>query len=610
MTQPANHDEVVAFLGSQPPYDRLDDDDVERLACAATTETYARGATVVEADGPPLDHLYVVRSGAVELTDRGRTIDVLTVGDTFGHISVLSGLPPPLQARASEDTTCYRLPNPLRLLQHAERLQFAHYGTLVARDRVISSGATIARLERPIHEVMHPITWCEASDTVRDVAVAMTRAGRSCALYRDGGRTGIVTDDDFRRRVATGDVVVDAPVSLIGSSPAISMSAENTVSTAYLFMVERGIHHLVVDDAAGNPIGVTRVVDMATAEVRNPLMIRTAIASAVSVDDLAETCRLLTPTTVELWESGVAAEHLGRLLSAMVEAVYVKAIELCVPATSLADFDCSWMLLGSLGRREPLPNSDLDTAVAWVGPVGESVSRERSAAGAEPLIAALAHCGLQPCPKGLNASSPLFSRPSQQWRDVAQVWRTEPEDVDHLLLASTMLDARPVTRPTLVQGLRNSLTAGSGRDGFSRALMDFALNDRPPSGFVRGFVVGHFGEQRSRLNLKRAGLRPVASLARALAHRTGDVVGTTPQRLAHAHQAGLLSVEEADTLVSAFRLCYQVEFDAQVTAIREGGSFQSGVDPLALDNSERRHLRSAFRAVSQIQDRFGKRSFV
>lgn len=602
-------DEVAAFLRIQPPYDRLDTADLTLLATAAVKEAFRTGATVVEADGPPLDHLYVVRSGSVELSDRGRTVDILTVGDTFGHISVLSGLPPPLQARASEDTVCYRIPNPKQLLTQSERLQFANYGTLVARDRVISASASYARLERPLHEVMHPITWCEPTDAIRDVASVVTHAGRSCALYRGNGGIGIVTDDDFRRRVATGEIPVDAPVSLIGSTPAISMSAENTVSTAYLYMVERGIHHLVIDDAAGRPVGITRVVDMAATEVRSPLVIRSAIASATTVDQLVETCRLLTPTAVELWDSGVTAEHLGRLLAAMIEGVYVRAVELLSSTGVLADLECAWMLLGSLGRREPLPNSDLDTAVAWISRPGTAVTRDQAAAGAEPLIAALARCGLQPCPKGLNASSPLFSRPSQQWRDVAQVWRTEPNSTDHLLLASTMLDARPVTRPELVQGLRSSLTTGYGRDQFSRAITDFALTDRPPSGFVREFVIERFGEQRSRLNLKRAGLRPVASLARALAHRTGDTVGTTPQRIARAQQAGLLNSEEADTLVSAFQLCYQMVFDSQIEAIKAGSSVESGIDLRTLDNTERRHLRSAFRAINHIQDRFSRRYF-
>ena len=52
MAQPTDHNEVVAFLGIQPPHDRLDAEDVERLASAASAETFPKGATVVEVDGP------------------------------------------------------------------------------------------------------------------------------------------------------------------------------------------------------------------------------------------------------------------------------------------------------------------------------------------------------------------------------------------------------------------------------------------------------------------------------------------------------------------------------------------------------------------------------
>jgi hypothetical protein len=38
----------------------------------------------------------------------------LAPGDTFGHISVLSGLPPTLAVRAAEDTLLYRLLTPDR----------------------------------------------------------------------------------------------------------------------------------------------------------------------------------------------------------------------------------------------------------------------------------------------------------------------------------------------------------------------------------------------------------------------------------------------------------------------------------------------------------------
>lgn len=603
--------EFLEFLGEQSPYDRLDDDDLLRLASAVEVEYFTSGTVIVEADAEPLDCLYVVRVGAVEVTDRGRTTDVLGAGETFGHISVLSGLPPPLQVSAIEDTLCYRLPDPRTILKHSERLQFAHYGGLVARERLISTGGSFARLERPIGEVAHPIAWCDADDSIRSVAELMTIAGRSCALFLRAGQIGIVTDDDFRRRVATGEVSVDAPISTIASTPAIAMSTDRTVSTAYLFMVEQGIHHLVVVDAVGTAVGIVRVVDMAAAEVRNPLVIRSAAAAATSMAELVEACRLLTPTTVELWDAGLPVEHVGALLSAMIESIFRKIVELHSSEPPLADLDCSWLLMGSLGRREPLPNSDVDTALAWAirEPTDVEFTRARVAGAAEPLIAALKRCGLAPCPQGLNASSPLFNRSQRQWRDVADLWRANPGNVDYLLMASTVLDARAITRPALIRPMRSALVGGLGRDGFTRALSRFSMSDRPPSGFVRGFVVEHFGEQKGHLNLKKSGLRPVASLARALAQRTGDPTGSTPQRLERAQRSGLLTADEADALSGAFSLCYHLVFDSQVAAIKEGRPVESAIDPDTLDPLERRHLRSAFRTVSGIQERLSRKWF-
>jgi CBS domain-containing protein len=603
--------EFLEFLGAQTPYDRLDDDDLNRLAAAVEVEYFLAGTVIVEAEAAPLDCLFVVRVGAVEIIDRGRITDVLGVGETFGHISVLSGLPPPLQVRAAEDTLCYRLPDPRTLLAHPDRLRFAHYGGLVARERLITSGGSFARLERPLGDVTHPITWCDADDSIRSVAELMTSAGRSCALFRRAGQIGIVTDDDFRRRVATGEVGVDAPISTIASTPAIAMSIDRTVSTAYLFMVEHGIHHLVVVDAVGTAVGIVRVVDMAAAEVRNPLVIRSAVSAATNMDELVDACRLLTPTTVELWDAGLPVEHLGALLSAMIESIFRKIIELHSTTSPLVDLDCSWMLMGSLGRREPLPNSDVDTALAWAvkSPTAAAVTREEVAAAAEPLISALTRCGLAPCPQGLNASTPLFNRSQGQWREIADVWRANPDNIDYLLMASTVLDARPITRPALIQPLRTALVGGIGRDAFTRSLSRFSMNDRPPSGFVRGFVVEHFGEQKGHLNLKKSGLRPVASLARALAQRTGDPTGSTPQRLDRAHRSGLLTADEADALKGAFSLCYHLVFEGQVAAIKTGKRVESAIDPTKLDSLERRHLRSAFRTINGIQDRLSRKWF-
>lgn len=97
--------EFADFLGSQPPFDALSADDLARLARRVEVEYFAAGTVIVPAGSQPLDHLFVVRTGAVEIADRGRTVDLLGPGDTFGHISVLTGLAPPCR-HARPRTRC------------------------------------------------------------------------------------------------------------------------------------------------------------------------------------------------------------------------------------------------------------------------------------------------------------------------------------------------------------------------------------------------------------------------------------------------------------------------------------------------------------------------
>ena len=51
----------------------------------------------------------MIREGAVEIVSDGRVLDLLGPGEPFGHASMLTGFPPGFEARAAEDTICYRI---------------------------------------------------------------------------------------------------------------------------------------------------------------------------------------------------------------------------------------------------------------------------------------------------------------------------------------------------------------------------------------------------------------------------------------------------------------------------------------------------------------------
>jgi CBS domain-containing protein len=563
------------------------------------------GAVVVADGADPLDHLWVVRTGAVEVLDRGRVVDQLGTGDTFGHVSVLSGLPPALAVRAAEDTLLYRLPDPRTVLAEPGRLRFAHYGTLVSRSRLVRDGV-LEEATRPVSRYLRPVVWCDATTTVRQAAELMTSAGQSCALVRTRDGLGIVTDQDFRRAFASGSADAESPVAGLASAPVHSVVADTSVSAAFIEMLQHGVHHLAVLGPAGVPVGVVRVVDLSSAELRDPLVVRGAVESAGTLDRLAEAARLLPSTVVELDAAGVPPLQIGSLLAAVTDAVLQRLVELCMPVD--AGPEVSWLVLGSLARREPLPGSDVDTGMVWSDPDPAPAGSEDDVgdvvrAKAERVLAGMTTCGLSPCPDGANASNPLFSRSRAQWVDRATAWIAEPADEGALLLASIVTDSRPVTSIALGRAITDTIRTTARSNEFLAALLRLSLTRRPPTGFVRDFVVEHSGRRRATLDLKKRGLAPVVALGRWVAMVSGEVSGTTPQRLRRAADSGLLTVDEADTLVGAYTEFYSLLLHAEIAAIRSGTPTSTMLAPADLDTLARRRLRESFRAVSDVQAR-------
>ena len=80
--------EVRDFLAEHHPFDDLPRQQLERLATMLKIEYFRRGTRII-ARGEDNHHLYVVRSGAVELHDmHGGFMDRGEVGTSFGSYTV------------------------------------------------------------------------------------------------------------------------------------------------------------------------------------------------------------------------------------------------------------------------------------------------------------------------------------------------------------------------------------------------------------------------------------------------------------------------------------------------------------------------------------------
>jgi CBS domain-containing protein len=544
--------------------------------------------------------------------DRGRPLDVLGEGDMFGHPSMLSGLPTGFEARAHEDLLCYRLPADVvvPLLARPAGLRFVAR-TLLGRPKPEGSAwlADVDPAQRPVRTLLRErAVVCDPETTIRRAASEMAADGASSALVRlHDGEFGIVTDRDLRVKVVAEGMPSDASVSEVMSAPAYSVRPEAPGTEVMLEMLDRGVQHVPVVTASGEPLGVLTDVDLLAVETRTPFWLRRSIDLASNVEQLKAAVGQLNPTVIALEESDVPPAQISAIIAIVIDAMTRRLIELTIDRLGEPPCPFTWLALGGLGRREVTPSSDVDSALAWDGDDGDPEQRRYMSSLARRVTQALAEVGFVSDRHGATAAEPLFERSVAAWRDEIRYCNENPGKQKALILISLLYDGRPVHSVGPPADVLEEFRKARGRRDLLRLLLRLALAHRPPTGFMRfrgsprDLVVEHSGAHRGHLDIKEGGMLPIAAIARYAGLAAGAVTESTRDRLRAAATAEKLTAEEARTLEEAYDLFWGLRIEHQVEQLRRGVEPDNYLDPKALNPLTRRYLRDAFHAVRSVQ---------
>jgi CBS domain-containing protein len=301
-------------------------------------------------------------------------------------------------------------------------------------------------------------------------------------------------------------------------------------------------------------------------------------------------------------DARVAATGIMAVYSVVTDALTRRLLELEVQAAEEPVAKFAWLALGSQARREATPSSDLDTAIVWFGDVDDAGASRLKALAAK-VVADLERCGFRADAHDATASSPLFVRSVASWQRAVRSWIADPTQEQALILASVLVDSRPVWGVHLGSPVADTFRLAESGSVLLRMLARFALSHRPPTGFLRGLVVEHDGEHRGRLDLKHGGVIPIVDLARWAGMAAGVTSASTIERLRAAGTAGTLPSADARTLEDAFELIAALRMQHQVRQVRAGEPPDDYVDPAELSALTRSHLKEAFRAVASVQKR-------
>lgn len=117
-----------------------------------------------------------------------------------------------------------------------------------------------------ISSVMTPNPVCVPQDVSVTATAAIMRDNDIGAVIvmNDGRVSGIVTDRDLViRGLAEGFNPLDAPVGAVASPSAICLAPDASTADAVRQMRDNSIRRLPVCDAAGHPVGIVSLGDLA-----------------------------------------------------------------------------------------------------------------------------------------------------------------------------------------------------------------------------------------------------------------------------------------------------------------------------------------------------------
>ncbi len=443
-----------------------------------------------------------------------------------------------------------------------------------------------------------PVVSLPAQATVAEAARAMSERDISSIIVLDeaGRLQGILTERDVLRLIAAGRDRLDVPLGEATSRPVQAIPADALVYRALARMARLGVRHLPVIDGSGRPVGMLTAGALLRQRANLALTLGDDIELAPDAVALRAAHDKLPTLAAALRAEDAAPTQVCAVIAAIVCDITRRAAELALAAMrqeGRGDAPARWCLLalGSAGRGESLLAADQDNALVHGGD-------DRDTAWflvfGERLNALLDAAGIPLCTGGVMAGRPAFCRALSSWRDTIDSWVAHPRP-EALMNVDIFYDFVPVIGDRdLADALRLHATdAASGSPVFLRLMAHAGEN--VGSAFD---LLGRLRTTKGRIDLKRYGLFPVVTAARAIALAWRSQATSTDARLREAADKGALPPDSVTELVAARAAVVAAILAQQIADLEQGGLPGNRVDLRRLKRPALRELRRALETVA------------
>lgn len=594
---------IIAFLQTVHPYDSLPHDELARVANSFRCREIAAGDRIYTA-GDPLDGLYLIQSGEVEIVDsHGGVVSLLGPRNSFGERGLMRDGLAVTTARAMRDTMALLLPKQdfkqLFETNAAFRRFFQRGRGAEVRPPELTAQKVGDLMTRSPLTVPHDLPVQEAARLMRDRHVS------SLGITESGRFVGLLTTRDLTNRVVAEGLSADVPVGQVMTRDPIALPPSALGSDVLHLMLERRIGHLPVTEG-DTLVGMVTQTDLTRFQAVSSAQFVRDAASAGTVEQMAVTTARIPQLLAQLVAAHHAHEVTTRLITDIADTVTRRLLALAERELGPPPVPYLWLACGSQGRQEQSGVSDQDNCII----LDDAVSPQDM-----PYFAALARrvsdglnaCGYVFCPGDMMATNPRWCQPLSVWKGYFAGWVNRPDPMAQML-ASVMFDLRPIAgEVALFETLQSeTLEMASRNTIFVAHMVANSLKHAPPLGLLRGFATIRSGEHKNHIDMKQSGVVPVTDLGRvyALLGRLSPV--NTRARLEAAEAAGIISPSGARDLVDAYDLIARTRLEHQARQVKSGRKPDNFLSLADLSDFERSHLRDAFVVVRTMQSSLGQ----
>lgn len=599
-------EQITRFLRSVHPYDSLSDDALDALGAVFHVNVLPDGAQVY-ALNEPLTGLYLIHSGAVEVTDEnGAVVSHLGLRNSFGERGLLRDGKAVTSAKCESETTLMVLPVAefQRLMNEEEAVRrFFDRAGPVGRK---APSSDLATTEVATIMARNPMTLPQI-ETAFTAAQRMREVGISSLCIIEGDALkGIVTTGDLVGRVLAADRAPETSLDEIMTANPRTLPSTAIGSDVLHMMMEHGIGHIPIVDGE-RLVGIVTQTDLTRFQaVTSAEMVR-EIARSETAEEMAKVTARIPQLLAQLVGTGHRHDIVTRLITDVADTTTRRLLALAEAKLGPAPVPYLWLACGSQGRQEQTGVSDQDNCLILDDAATEEMRTGYFADLAEFVCDGLNTCGYVYCPGDMMATADRWRQPLNVWRKYFVGWISKP-DPEAQMLASVMFDLRPIGGAlNCFARLQNeTLAAASHNSIFVAHMASNALKHHPPLGLLRGLATIRSGEHKHQIDMKHNGVVPVVDLGRLAALQGRLTPANTRARLRAAADGNAgISASGAADLLNAYDLIAEMRLDHQLRQIHAGQAPDNYLSPADLSDFERSHLRDAFVVVKSLQSAIG-----